>query len=117
MSFTRGWDPLRPGDFGALWEHLVLEHLQAHFPDTPVSYWRDRLGREVDFVIARHRDDVDAIECKWDQSAFDGSAMTLFRKDHPNGRNYLVTPGDEMPFDTRYRGLAVRVCSPAGLRR
>ena len=32
VSFARGWDPLRPDDFGVLWEHMVLEHLQAHFP-------------------------------------------------------------------------------------
>jgi uncharacterized protein len=35
VSFARGWDPLRQDDFGPLWEHIVLEHLQAHFPDTP----------------------------------------------------------------------------------
>jgi predicted AAA+ superfamily ATPase len=48
VSFARGWDPLRQDDLGVLWEHLVLEHLQAHFPDTPVHYWRDKQGREVD---------------------------------------------------------------------
>ena len=37
VSFARGWDPLRQDDFGILWEHLVLEQLQAHFPDTPCS--------------------------------------------------------------------------------
>ena len=115
VSFARGWDPLRPEDFGILWEHFVLEYLQAHFPDTPICYWRDKPGREVDFVIARHRDRVDAIECKWDRSAFDGSAMALFRKYYPKGRNYLVTPSYDEPRDTRHRDLEVRVCSPAGL--
>src|SRR3990167_8783975 len=64
VSFARGWDPLRPEDLGILWEHLVLEHLQALSPDLPVRYWRDRNGREVDFVLARRRDEVDAVECK-----------------------------------------------------
>ena len=50
VSFVRGWDPLRPEDLGLLWEHLVLEHLQAHSRDFPVRYWRDRNGREVDFT-------------------------------------------------------------------
>jgi endonuclease/exonuclease/phosphatase family metal-dependent hydrolase len=50
--FARGWDPLRRDDFGVLWEHLVLEHLHAHFPDTPVRYWRDKARREIDFVLA-----------------------------------------------------------------
>ncbi len=116
-SFARGWDPLRPDDLGALWEHLVLEHLQAHLPDTPISFWRDKPGHEVDFVIARHRDEVDAIECKWDRSAFDSSAMTLFRRYYPKGRNYLVTPGADSAYDARYRTLEVRVCSPAEVRR
>jgi uncharacterized protein len=117
VSYARGWDPLRPDDFGLLWEHVVLEHLQAHLPDTPVFYWRDKAGREVDFVIARRRDEVDAIECKWDPRSFDGSAMALFRSYYPKGRNYLVTPGAEMPYDTRYRNLEVRVGSPAEIVR
>ncbi|MCJ7684490.1 MAG: DUF4143 domain-containing protein [Desulfobacteraceae bacterium] len=25
VSYCRGWDPLRPADFGSLWEHVVLE--------------------------------------------------------------------------------------------
>ena len=66
VSHARGWNPLRPDDCGFLWEHLVLEHLQAFLPDLPLHYWRDKTGREVDFVIVRNRDQVDAIECKWD---------------------------------------------------
>ena len=30
VSFARGWDPLRAEDYGLLWEHVVLEYLQAH---------------------------------------------------------------------------------------
>ena len=30
VSFCRGWDPLRPDDYGSLWEHIVLEYLLAH---------------------------------------------------------------------------------------
>ena len=63
VSWARGWEPLRSDDCGLLWEHVVLEHLQAHFPDTPVRYWRDKQGREVDFVLARGRDQADVIEC------------------------------------------------------
>jgi predicted AAA+ superfamily ATPase len=116
VSFARGWDPLRSEDFGALWEHLVLEHLQAHFPDTPIRYWRDKPGREVDFVIARRRDEVDAIECKWDPGAFDCSAMMLFRSYYPRGRNFLVTPSGVTAYNTRYKRLVVRVCAPTELR-
>ena len=117
VSFARGWDPLRQDDSGALWEHLVLEHLQAHFQDTPVRYWRDKTGREVDFVLAHRRDEVDAIECKWDPGAFDCSAIKLFRSYYPKGRNYLVTPSGDRAYDKNYGNLEVRICTPTALSR
>jgi len=115
VSFARGWDPLRPDDCGTLWEHLVLEHLQARFPDTPVRYWRDKPGREVDFVMAHRRDQVDAIECKWDPGAFDSSALKLFRSYYPKGSNYLVTPSGDPAYGKRYGNLEVHVCTPTEL--
>jgi predicted AAA+ superfamily ATPase len=112
VSFARGWDPLRPEDYGLLWEHLVLEHLQAHFPDSPARYWRDKAGREVDFVLVRGRDLVDAVECKWDATAFDASSLKVFRSHHPKGRNCLVTPLDGPAYAKRLGELVVTVCSP-----
>ncbi len=115
VSFARGWDPLRTEDFGILWEHLILEHLQAHLPDLPVSYWRDKAGHEVDFVLARRRDEVDAIECKWHPDSFDASALATFRSFYPKGRNYLVTPSGDPAYNRRYADLEVRVCTPSEL--
>ena len=115
VSFARGWDPLRPEDCGLLWEHLVLEHLQAHVPDVQVRYWRDKAWREVDFVLGRGRDEVDAIECKWDATAFDSSSLGVFRSHYPKGRNYLVTPLDGRAYARRFGKLDVKVCSPDGI--
>lgn len=115
VSFARGWDPLRPEDNGILWEHLVLEHLQACFPDIPVRYWRTKGGREVDFVLAHRRDEVDAIECKWDPGAFDCSSLQLFRNSYPKGRNYLVSPSGTPAYLKRYGVLTVHVCTPSDL--
>lgn len=115
VSFARGWDPLRPEDFGALWEHLVLEHLQAHFPNTAIRYWRDKAGCEVDFVLAQRRDEVDAIECKWGPDAFDSSALKLFRSYYPKGRNYLVTPSGDPAYTKQYGNLDVQICTPTVL--
>ena len=115
VSFARGWDPLRREDLGVLWEHLVVEHLQAHFPDLSIHYWRDKAGREVDFVLARRRDEVDAIECKWDPSAFDSTALKVFRSYYPNGRNYLVTPSGNPAYPKRYGDLEVTICTPTQL--
>jgi uncharacterized protein len=116
VSFARGWDPLRQEDLGLLWEHLVLEHLQAHFPDTPVRYWRDKQGREVDFVLAHGRDAVDAIECKWNSDTFDCDALAVFRSHYPKGRNYLVSPSGEPSYTKRFGVLQVRICTPSELR-
>lgn len=115
VSFVRGWDPLRSEDFGPLWEHLVLEHLQAHMPDIPVRYWRDKAGHEVDFVLSPRRDQVDAIECKWDPASFDSAALRIFRGYYPKGRNYLVTPSGEPTRVKRYGTLNVTVCTPSEL--
>jgi hypothetical protein len=116
VSYARGWDPLRQDDLGPLWEHLVLEHLQAHFPDLPVRYWRDKAGREIDYVLAHRRGEVDAVECKWDPASFDGAALKVFRSYYPNGRNYLVSPSGEPARQRRYGTLEVTICTPSALR-
>ena len=116
VSFVRGWEPLRADDYGVLWEHLVLEHLQAFFPELAARYWRDKSGREVDFVLAQRRDAIDAIECKWDPAAFDSSALQVFRGFYPKGRNFLVTPSAEPAYTRRFGKLELRVCTPAELQ-
>jgi uncharacterized protein len=115
VSFARGWEPLRPDDCGSLWEHLVLEHVQARLPDTPVHYWRDKVGNEVDFVVPRGREAVDVIECKWNPSAFDGTALAVFRSYYAKGRNYLVTPLQGPAYWKRFAKLEVVVCGPEGI--
>lgn len=115
VSYARGWDPLRPEDYGFLWEHLVLEHLQAHLPDLSVHYWRDKAGREVDFVIVRNRDQVDTIECKWDASEFDAAGLKAFRALYPQGNNYLVSPLSVPAYLKRIGTLEVEVCNPASM--
>ena len=115
VSFVRGWNPLRPDDLGTLWEHIVLESLQAHLPDTAPLYWRDKRGREIDFVIPRSRDSVDAIECKWHPEALDPDALLAFRSIHPEGRNYLVCPATSPAHVRSMKGLKIHVIDPAGI--
>lgn len=115
VSFARGWDPLRPTDCGLLWEHLVVETMQALRPDEPVRYWRDKSGREVDFVRPRGRDEVDAYECKWNPDAFDANALKAFRSIHPKGRNYLLSPVSGPAYAKREQGLEVIVGGLASL--
>jgi predicted AAA+ superfamily ATPase len=105
---------LRPEDHGQLWEHLVLEFLQARVHDRRIQYWRDASGREVDFVIPRGRDEIDAIECKWDPAEFDATALRLFRTYYPRGRNYVISPISGPGYPKRAGGLEVLVSSPEG---
>lgn len=115
IAFVRGWDPLRPLDYGILWEHLVLEHLQAYFPNESPRYWRDKAGHEIDFVLARHRDRVDAIECKWNPLEFDPCALKVFRSYYPKGENYLVSPLAQPAYSKRFGNLTVKVGNPSML--
>jgi uncharacterized protein len=115
VSFARGWDPLRHDDLGILWEHHVLEHLQAHLPEATIRYWRDKAGHEVDFVIPHGRDQVDAIECKWSPAAFDATALRIFRDAYPKGSNYLVTPAGHPAYTMASGKLRIRVCTPLGV--
>lgn len=109
VSFVRGWDPLRPSDRGVLWEHLVVEAFQALRPGEPVHYWRDKAGREIDFVRARGRDAVDTYECKWDPGEFDATALKVFREHYPKGENYLVSPIMGPSYKKQAKGLELRV--------
>jgi uncharacterized protein len=115
VSFARGWDALRLDDMGALWEHLVLEHLQGHYPDFPARYWRDKQGREIDFVLPLGRDRVDVIECKWNADAFDATALGVFRSYYPKGRNFLVSPSGSPAYPRRFGSHEVHVCTPSDL--
>jgi predicted AAA+ superfamily ATPase len=117
VSFVRGWDPLRPDDLGPLWEHLVLETLQALFPDSPPLYWRDKSGHEIDFVIPKSRDSVDVIECKWNPAAFDPAPLAAFRAIYPQGRNFLVCPASTPSHVRSSKGLKIHVVDPTGLPR
>ena len=109
VSFVRGWDSLRSEDYGILWEHLVLEQLQALLPEIRVCYWRDKAGHEVDFVVARGRGRVDVLECKWDPKSFDPASLRVFRSHYPKGRNYLVTPRVGSSYVKRLHDLEITV--------
>lgn len=116
VCHARGWDHLRPDDLGVLWEHLVLETLVgAGVPR--VHFWRDKQQREVDFVVPRRRDVVDAIECKWRASAFEARGLAAFRDNYPHGRNFLVAPIDGPGYERTVGGLKVSVVSPRDLGR
>jgi uncharacterized protein len=116
VCFARGWDRLRQDDLGALWEHVVLETLLS-VPVLRLHYWRDKQQREVDFVIPRARDTVDALECKWQADAFETRGLAAFRASYPQGRNFVVSPQVTSRYRRRFGDLVVEFLPLAALRR
>jgi len=98
VAFVRGWTTLRDEDRGPLWEHVVLDILRVSPGARGVAYWRDKAGREVDFVVPRG-DEVDAIECKSRPDRMDRRSLDTFREAYPRGRNLVVTAGVTEPYD------------------
>lgn len=116
VCFARGWQDIRDDDRGPLWEHLVLDVLYTAVGGHNVAYWRDKSGREVDFVIRRGRA-VDAVECKIRPDKFDPHSLTVFRELYPLGRNYLVCPGVREPHERRFGRLIMQVVGTQDLLR
>jgi uncharacterized protein len=117
VAYCRGWHELRADDCGLLWEHLVLDTLLTHLKDRHLHYWRDKQQREVDFVVPRGREVVDAIECKWSAAGFDAKNLAAFRGNHPNGRNYVVVPELPAPSPRKHGKLEVTLLSLEDLVR
>ena len=115
VCHARGWDRLRTEDCGVLWEHLVLDTLiAAGLPK--ILFWRDKQQREVDFVVPRGREAVDAIECKWNPEAFELRGLGTFRSHYPKGRNFVVSPLNGRGYERMEAGMKISFVSPGELR-
>lgn len=115
VCYVRGWQNLRPDDMGVLWEHLVLNELQAHRQTQEINYWRDKNKHEVDFVVQKRGSAPDAIECKWSARDFDMRNLLAFRRQYPEGRNWVVSADVDQPFVRHVKGLEIRYVSLSNL--
>lgn len=106
--YYRGWHELRQDDYGPLWEQVVLNELHAHLQSRRISYWRDKRGHEVDFVLAERRREPVAIECKWTASEFDSTGLAAFRRQYPKGENFIVARDVSKPYARAYGELKIR---------
>ncbi len=105
----RGWNVLRPEDFGVLWEHVVLNEFHALYGRKPLNYWRDKRGHEVDFVISgRDRLSPTAVECKWCADGFHASGLAAFRRLYPDGMNFVVAHDVDRPYKRNVNGISVQ---------
>ena len=115
VTFERGWNRIREDDRGVLWEHLVLDSLRFRHPDDHVFYWRDKSGREIDFVVRRGEGRVDTFECRIDADAFSPAPVKAFRRRYPLGRDYIVVPVAKEPYRVRRGEREFTVCGTGGL--
>lgn len=107
ITFAKGWNEIREEDRGLLWEHLVLDSLRSRKGDRNLYYWRDKSGREVDFIIKGTGDQIDAVECKVNPDKFDPGNLIIFRSLYPNGNNYVVSPDIKIPYQRHIRNLVI----------
>jgi predicted AAA+ superfamily ATPase len=115
ICYFRGWHELRREDFGILWEHLVLNEIQAHLQTRRIFYWRDKRGHEVDFIVRKSPAEPIAIECKWSATDFDPGNLKIFRKQYPTGENWVVAHDVDRSYGRDYQGLKVKFVGIAEL--
>ncbi len=109
VSYHKGWEKLRNEDLGYLWEHFVLNEIQANLQTRQINYWRDKRGHEVDFVLKKRGKEPIAIECKWTSDNFNPSGLEAFRRQYPNGDNYLVASDIDMNLSRKIGNLKIEL--------
>lgn len=117
VCYYRGWHELRQDDMGLLWEHFVLNEIHARLQTRRISYWRDKRGHEIDFVLTDYKKPGQpvAIECKWSSSGFDAGNIKIFRKQYPVGCNYVVSADTDRSYTSVYDNISVNFISLPGL--
>lgn len=115
VCYHRGWYELRREDLGLLWEHFVLNEIHAQLQTRQISYWRDKRGHEIDFVIARRSRAPIALECKWSASDFDATNVKAFRRQYGRGKTLVVATDVDRPYRRSYDEIEVTFVDLAGL--
>jgi predicted AAA+ superfamily ATPase len=111
VCYFRGWHEPRRDDMGLLWEHYVLNELQARLQTRRINYWRDKQGHEVDFVLARRGQPPLAIECKWSANDFDAKSLKAFAARYPKAQHFVVAQDVDRAYNKHFDSLEVRFIS------
>lgn len=122
VCYSKGISELRPEDLGLLWEHCVLNEMHGQLQTRAINYWRDKHGREIDFVFYnRAKNSIAAIECKLSSSPEDlvstpiGKNFKAFRELYPGSDNFIVSRSVPIPFTRKYHDLTISFVSPNDL--
>ena len=81
--------------------------MMARMQSRDISYWRDKRGHEVDFVLAPRGGNPTAIECKWSASGFDAENLAAFRRQYPQGDNVVLASDVKTAYRHNYGALKV----------
>ena len=104
------WDSIRENDRGLLWEHLVVDTLRTSIHESKIYYWRDKSGREIDFIIKEQEGIVHTLECKINPDQFDLKSLSAFRSLYPNGNNYIIRPNIKISYKRTHQNHIVQYC-------
>ena len=115
VCYHRGWHALRQDDMGSLWEHYVMNEIHARLQTRQIHYWRDKRHHEIDFIVVRHGQAPIAIECKWSASGFDAANVLAFRRQHKQGKNFVVAHDVQRAHKHSVAGCEINFVSLAGL--
>jgi len=113
INHIKGRTTLREDDLGFMWEHCVLNQLQAHLQTRSINYWRDKSGAEIDFVIRGKENAVHAIECKFSISPNTLTQKSIaknfevFRSHYTIGENYVVGFNIDPPFTRKFGDISI----------
>jgi predicted AAA+ superfamily ATPase len=113
VCYAKGRGELRAEDLGFMWEHVVLNELHGYLQKQSIQYWRNKLNKEIDFVIKNRKNNtVAAIECKFNSSNAGlssdiGKNFEAFRELYPEGQNFVVSYNIDTPYQKQYKDLTI----------
>lgn len=85
----------------------MLDHLRVDPRQPEIMYWRGKDQHELDFVLPSGSGKVDVIECKWSAAHFDPKNLLCFRKQYPQGKNFVVASNIIQPYTRTLGGQSV----------
>ena len=110
ITHMNGWNDIREEDRGLLWEHLVLDTLRTFTTAYNVMYWRDKSGREIDFILRGQNNLVHTLECKINPDNFNINSLKFFRELYPKGKNLVICPFLSEIYVQKIGGISVVFC-------
>ena len=84
-----------------------MNEIIAQTHSREIQYWRDKRGHEIDFVLTRSRKMPIAVECPWSAEGFSPRQLLAFRRQYPDGINFVVANDVDRPYTKAYNGISV----------